>query len=552
MHSSISVHSFLSSSLRRKRNESELDGGSRSNSSSVISGRRVSYTALVGGSSEYPYANHYHHPHPHRRSASTTVASSESDHDEFKEEDRQFGTLPTAVGGRTLSLSPSGRSQLRSGRSRTRALSLSSTSQSYGNPNGSSKGTDIANGNIRNDIPSSYSDYQLFTGRKPRPLSLPPSVSSLLGNGHYKASSVQHMSVNASPIGNRSLSLSTRNTVSSGDGVGRGNIPDGHISSTSKLPSSYTQKFPVSYSTPEPLYSTRKKMSGSNSSSSINSYSGNGCIKNTCRNISKNGDGGVGSKTVTTSSFCSSSEQDLSSETFSPPPSLYQSAKCQSYSFHGHPVNGNNCNELGSYSPSGGSRSISDDTSPGSESLKVQNKNNNNSASNSINHENNCKSSNAENNGNFNVPQGLFGKESSSRISDNDDGSKVDNNLSGDTATSNQLHTLNKEANSSSKESISSIKVVFNKSSFRRSGAMSSSKSFTHASFFAEETCLSNTLPRIGKNKGIHRSSEQLALFLDILSSQEKFVKVGLGLSLERIAIMCLLVFRLLLAVFPF
>lgn len=535
MHSSISVHSFLSSSLRRKRSESELDGGggSRSNSSSVISGRRVSYTSLVGGSSEYPYANHYHHPHSHLRSSSTTVASSESDHDDFKEEDRQFGILPTAIGGRTLSLSPSGKSQLRSGRSRTRALSSSSASQSYANPNGSSKGTDIANGNIRNDIPSSYSDYQLFTGRKPRPLSLPPSVSSLLGNGHSRASPAQHMFANASPVGSRSLSLSTGNNVSSGGGVSRGNIPDGHITSTTKLPSSYTQKFPVSYSTPEPLISSRKKMSGSNSSSCINAYSsGNRCVKNTCRSVSKSSDGGVGSKTVTNSSFCSSSEQNLSSETFSPPPSLYQSTKCQSYSFHGHPVNGNNCNDLGSYSPSGGSRSISDDTSPGSESLKIQNKNSINATNSSINHENNGKSSNAENNGNFDIGQGTFSKESSSKIKDNDDSSnKVDNNLSGDTSTSNQLHTLNKEASSSSKESISSIKVVFNKSSFRRSGAMSSSKSFTHASFFAEETCLSNTLPRIGKNKGVHRSSEQLALFLDILSSQEKFVKVGFSLE---------------------
>lgn len=485
MHSSISFHSFLTASLRRKRSESDPDSGSSSNNArngALIAGRRVSYTSLVG-SSEYPYANqHYRRSATHNNIA---ASSTDSDRNDFTDGIKKL-SLPTA--GTPVSSSPCNtsqiRGQLRSSRSRTRA-SLSS-SNSYGNPNGTN-GTDISNGNMRN-FPSSYSDYQLFTGRKPRPLSLPPSVSSILGSSSTTTSPAHHLLVNSSPIGNRTLSCSSKPENNINGSNGR-KIPSGHITSSSKLPSSYTQKFPVSYFTPEPVIAERS------SSASNDSGKGGGCSSALRRALST---GRGSAKSVTP--FGSNSEQDLTTDGFVPFPSLYQSSKCFSYSFHGHPVP---CSNDSSNSPSGGSRSTSDDTSPGSGSLRLQI---------------NKGFSNLKSNGND--KESCVPPEYSSRISD--DESICHNSKSSGLDETNQFRANE----SSSKESISSsIKVVFNKSSFRGS-AMSSSKSFTHASFFTEETCLSNTLPRMGKNKGIHRSSEQIALFLDILSSQEKFVKV--------------------------
>jgi len=79
-------------------------------------------------------------------------------------------------------------------------------------------------------LPSSVSDFQLFSGRRPRPLSLPPAfdffgTSTDFGRGQRQ--------------------------------IGTGGSPKGLIHSSSQLqrphqfPSNYTQKFPVSYSTPK-------------------------------------------------------------------------------------------------------------------------------------------------------------------------------------------------------------------------------------------------------------------------------------------------------------
>lgn len=513
MHPSISAHSFLSSSLRRKRSESEFEGGSRG-SSVVISGRRVSYTSLIE-SSEYPYSNH-HVPNHHRRHGSTT-ASSESDHDDSREKERQLVIAASIVATTSSSTT---RNQLRSSRSRTRAASISAA---YGNPC-SNNGMDIANGNIRN-FPSSYSDYQLFTGRKPRPLSLPPSVPPLLGGcgslGGSTTSLYQQREnpfVTASPIGNRSYSSATR--TSGGSGNTR-KIPDGHITSSSKLPSSYTQKFPVSYFTPEPVTSSHHQRLHKNGTkmSSGNSNDSNGGIRSA-----------TGNNSAATSSLLYSSEHDVSSSsgTIGPSTSLYQSSKCLSYSFHGHPVNGN---ELSSNSPSGGSRSISDDASPGSGSLKIPN---------CSSHSGNSTGNNTNNNGNSNripEPGGDDDEEEDDRlIEELSDKTKSNGDI-------NNTSQYNLDGGSSSKESTCSsagtasvttttTKLACNSSCINsgktnRRSAMSSSKSFTHASFYTGDSSMSNTLPRAGKHNVIHKSSEQLALFLDILSSQEKFVKVG-------------------------
>lgn len=88
-------------------------------------------------------------------------------------------------------------------------------------------------------LPSSRSDYQLFTGRRPRPLSLPPG--GLVRYSSPQRSREVGYDLTSNHFGYLASSLNGINNVDRDNNV---------ITARKSLTSSYTRKFPISYSTP--------------------------------------------------------------------------------------------------------------------------------------------------------------------------------------------------------------------------------------------------------------------------------------------------------------
>jgi len=299
-------------------------------------------------------------------------------------------------------------------------------------------------------VQTSPSDSHLFSGRKPRPLSLPPN-----GIPRYSvATSLPYAAVSSSASSTGDFFCNDNNHNQS---------KSKYISDEARKSPAYTQKFPVSYSTPgiSSLYeniSRLKQKTGDNNTAdpliipdhvkrSVNSE----------RNLSY---------------MTSSSSIRLQNDNNN----LYKSNECPRYSFHSLPIS----DRSDLYSRSISFSKIEDD-----HATKKRNVYASLATSSSL------------------VQKG---SQISPSLVDLNDG---------------KYEVYRHQDNSQLRRS-GSLKLSRNngRGSIGSAFAMSSSRSFTNGSTWAD---VCNTLPRSGKQK----SGEQLALFLDIMTTQERFVKVS-------------------------
>jgi hypothetical protein len=308
----------------------------------------------------------------------------------------------------------------------------------------------------RTMLQSSPSDSHLFSGRRPRPLSLPPNgIPRLSSSNSTSASFSTHYRYKESYLDNSCDNNNSKKLMSS----------SGNNLDVARKSAAYTQKFPISYSTPglsnfckssqEKLTITHQKRANGVDST---------------RRLESN---------VVDSTFTTNATPVIQLQRAN---SVYKSSECPRYSFHSLPVrnNSNKHNNLCSSRDGLGMTNL-EFNSNGSSSVYIHQNNNNNDTEQTFKKMRSPMSSLLSNDG-----KGM-GKMANGRD------------------------------NSSQLQRSGSLKLSRSRNS---AFAMSNSRSFTNGSSWAD---VCNTLPRSGKQK----SGEQLALFLDIMSTQERFVKVS-------------------------
>lgn len=307
-------------------------------------------------------------------------------------------------------------------------------------------------------FPSSRSDYNLFTGRKPRPLSLPPgrltsynwALTHNKNNNNYCGTSINdvdnhHYQYLCTEVDNLEKKLQSSLLFPQID-CDNNNV--------NFISSAYRRKFPISYSTPglssidqsmkygdtsTSPYAVAVNINGSNSST--NSL---GCPQEGVKNGNRYGKlpgSGIGLQ---------KSEK------------LYKSTKCPRYSFHGLPID----NNIPTPTPNGNGSTESD------QSIHVKRR------------------------------------------------SRLSLSLSD--------YKFEPSSTTGYLQRCGSLRVQKPSKLINPNYCgLTTSKSFTNGSetdnIDENWDDLSNTLPRSGRPK----SNEHLTLFFDILSTQEKFVKVG-------------------------